>query len=143
MSRRNATIHPTALREDCCHECGKYGHGILFHLFGDKSCAAFLCWEHWRLNTEILLEAGIIWRHPRETIPFVPTWPRPPEGEDRRSGTRTRDGESMGINLHQTWSESAGESRGESTTYGRGRSVSHGRSSGLSETTAEVSGVSG
>jgi hypothetical protein len=50
-----------------CDECGKEGRGVEFQLLDDPQNVSFLCWFHWRANTEILLEAGIVIRYPRQS----------------------------------------------------------------------------
>jgi hypothetical protein len=91
-----------------CDECGKECRGVEFQLLDDPQNVSFLCWFHWRANTEILLEAGLQIRAPRRPI---------------RSRTTT-DSES------ESWSDTEGRSyaTGRSRTTGTSGSETHGQS---------------
>jgi hypothetical protein len=115
----------TTTKKGTCHECGKHGHGVLFHIQNDKTTEAFLCWEHFRLNTEVLMEAGVVRRHPRP-VGFTLMSPHadlPPEAGETMSGARwsgrgetagRSEGESIGISRSRTWSRARSETWSES-----------------------------
>jgi hypothetical protein len=95
-----------------CDECGKECRGVQFQLLDDPQNVSFLCWFHWRANTEILLEAGILIRAPRRPI--------------RSRTTTDSDSESWSESNGTTSSESSTMSR--SRTYGTSHSETHGES---------------
>jgi hypothetical protein len=110
-------------KKDVCHECNKHGHGVEFELFYDQTNVSFLCWEHFRLNTDILMEAGILPRHlrPRPLLdPHGPLAQSVLDGVGETEGRTPRNSHTIGIGSSRSWSE------------GRSRGVSHGQSESAS-----------
>lgn len=67
-----SAISVTKTRTLECEECGKMKRGVSFFFrsgpYGDPGADCFLCWEHFRLAMETMIDAGVVERQPDKVI---------------------------------------------------------------------------